>query len=582
MPSMLAVNKTPILLWNGIENRGGDRSAFSKSNMPVPPRAVLQPKNILEALEQRMAKYKEAYTQATATGDERKARMHERIAKQYQSAIRAHKAKKTVNLQELPVPPGFPPFPGQENERSPQDFSGVLEAANKLALEKGDDDEKKKELHPSVKQKPCKPMLAVCPMTHDSASSAKQSCTTNPFQSNTKHSWGEGLSSEAHQQDGHRKLSMKVGVQTKQKDDLEQDKQCIHTVSGSTTDVKMEALSLVPSPPTDEEDDFVVINHIDVQISQRDDQVYSQLSMLLKEQYEKCATYSMQFSHLGNITETIKFETMAENYKKNIESLEQLQAQGRDPPKHCFEERTYRITRIFTELSSTEMVVTIVKGMNLPAPQGLSAQQLNAFVRFQFPYPISDQPQSHKTTAIGKTSSPEYNQSFTLTINRNHRGLQRVIQKGLKLEVVHKGGFLRRDKPMGCALLKLDKLERESEMREIIEVTEGRKTTGGRLEVRVRLREPLSGQDLQITTERWLVLEQPMTLAQAEVPRLRASFGGPCQHVGATDRSPVRYSAKTETAPPPLLSHSGIMGRDAAAAWKPMMMGVYWLPRPGK
>lgn len=40
-----------------------------------------QPNTVLEALEQRMAKYKEAFTQAKASGDERKSRMHDRIAK---------------------------------------------------------------------------------------------------------------------------------------------------------------------------------------------------------------------------------------------------------------------------------------------------------------------------------------------------------------------------------------------------------------------------------------------------------------------------------------------------------------------
>lgn len=42
----------------------------------------------------------------------------------------------------------------------------------------------------------------------------------------------------------------------------------------------------------------------------------------------------------------------------------------------------------------------------------------------------------------------------------------------------------------------------------VLQVMDGRKPTGGRVEVRVRLREPLSGQDLQTTTERWLVLDQ--------------------------------------------------------------------------
>ena len=37
---------------------------------------------------------------------------------------------------------------------------------------------------------------------------------------------------------------------------------------------------------------------------------------------------------------------------------------------------------------------------------------------------------------------------------------------------------------------------------------DGRKHTGGRIEVKVRMREPLNGQDLQTSTERWLVLDQ--------------------------------------------------------------------------
>lgn len=39
------------------------------------------PKTVLEALEQRMAKYRETCDQAKATGDERKARMYDRIVK---------------------------------------------------------------------------------------------------------------------------------------------------------------------------------------------------------------------------------------------------------------------------------------------------------------------------------------------------------------------------------------------------------------------------------------------------------------------------------------------------------------------
>lgn len=47
----------------------------------VTPPGPAPPKTVLEALEQRMAKYRETCDQAKAKGDERKARMYDRIVK---------------------------------------------------------------------------------------------------------------------------------------------------------------------------------------------------------------------------------------------------------------------------------------------------------------------------------------------------------------------------------------------------------------------------------------------------------------------------------------------------------------------
>ncbi|XP_022524020.2 coiled-coil and C2 domain-containing protein 1B isoform X1 [Astyanax mexicanus] len=493
---------------------------------PVSQAGPVQPRSVLEALEQRMAKYKEACAQAKASGDERKSRMHDRIAKQYQSAIRSHKAGRPVNYDELPVPPGFPPIPGQQAAAPEQGLAAVLEAANKLAsneADAGDEDdddeneavekEKKesKQIKATAAESQKKPTVAVSPTVQP----PKRTPSASPDQT----AKSETLSNTASQQleflEGRKKQYMKAALQAKQKNDVEQAK--LHLRTAKSFDPMIEAarsgkavdISKVPSPPGEEDDDFILVDHSDVQISEKSEEVYTQLSKILKEQHEKCMTISKQFTHMGNITETTKFEKMADRCKKSLEILKLAQNRGLEPPKHHFEERTYRTVRIFPELSSTDMVVIIVRGMNLPAPSGVASNDLDAFVKFDFPYPSSDQPQKHKTTVIKNTNSPEYNQSFTLNINRNHRGFRRVVQsKGLKLELFHKGGFLRSDKPIGTALVKLEKLETESEVREIVEVMDGRKASGGRLEVKVRLREPLSGQDLQTVSERWLVLDQ--------------------------------------------------------------------------
>uniref|UniRef100_A0A3B1JFJ3 Coiled-coil and C2 domain-containing protein 1B n=1 Tax=Astyanax mexicanus TaxID=7994 RepID=A0A3B1JFJ3_ASTMX len=517
-PVIEALEKGQPIDLNSLPPRLSTGTGYNTSltaEAPVSQAGPVQPRSVLEALEQRMAKYKEACAQAKASGDERKSRMHDRIAKQYQSAIRSHKAGRPVNYDELPVPPGFPPIPGQQAAAPEQGLAAVLEAANKLASNEADagdeDDDDENEIKATAAESQKKPTVAVSPTVQP----PKRTPSPSPDQT----AKSETLSNTANQQleflEGRKKQYMKAALQAKQKNDVEQAK--LHLRTAKSFDPMIEAarsgkavdISKVPSPPGEEDDDFILVDHSDVQISEKSEEVYTQLSKILKEQHEKCMTISKQFTHMGNITETTKFEKMADRCKKSLEILKLAQNRGLEPPKHHFEERTYRTVRIFPELSSTDMVVIIVRGMNLPAPSGVASNDLDAFVKFDFPYPSSDQPQKHKTTVIKNTNSPEYNQSFTLNINRNHRGFRRVVQsKGLKLELFHKGGFLRSDKPIGTALVKLEKLETESEVREIVEVMDGRKASGGRLEVKVRLREPLSGQDLQTVSERWLVLDQ--------------------------------------------------------------------------
>nr|XP_049604077.1 coiled-coil and C2 domain-containing protein 1B isoform X6 [Syngnathus scovelli] len=479
--------------------------------------ALSAPGNVLEALEQRRAKYVEASAQAKAGGDERKARMHDRIAKQYQSAIRSHKAGKAVNFDELPVPPGFPPIPGQKAATTEQGLVAALEAASKLSTTddaSADEEEEENEVEPK-KTTLSVPAASRGRRTSPSVSPERTSARDLPAAELPL--FGSAAAQQLAFLEGRRKQYMKAALHAKQKNDMEQAKNFLRIAKG--LDVMVEAarsgkavdISAVPSPPGDEDEDFVLVHHSDVGLSEKAEQLYAQLAKILKEQREKCLTHSKQFTHMGNITETTKFEKMAESCKKSIEFLKMSQAKGLPPPKHHFEDRTFHTVRMFPDLSSTEMVVVIVKAMNLPAPSGIQTYDLDAYIKFDFPYPSTEQPQRHKTNVIKNSNCPEYNQSFSLSINRNHRGFRRVVtSKGLKLELLHKGGFLRSDKPIGTAHVKLEQLESQSEIREIVEVMDGRKPTGGRVEVRVRLREPLNGQDMQASTVRWLVVDQSL------------------------------------------------------------------------
>ncbi|KAM6414865.1 coiled-coil and C2 domain-containing protein 1B [Rhynochetos jubatus] len=491
--------------------------------------SLQQPKTVLEALQQRLEKYKSAAAQAKASGDDRKGRMHERIAKQYQDAIRAHKAGRKVNFSELPVPPGFPPLPGVAAADGDSTIAAVLENASKLVNleENGEEEENEPLTQAPVAKKPAelpgKPTQVVKPITGPSAVAEEESSPEHAKRATSPSTLGKAESVDhlppaAREQleflENRKKQYVKAAVKAKKENNLEQAK--IYLRTAKSFDPKIEQakcgkpvdISKLPSPPTDDEGDFIFIHHEDVRLSQKADEVYAQLVKLLKDQHERCLQYSKQFMHLGNVAETTRFEKLAQGCRKDMDILQLARAQGMEPPSHHFEERTFKMIRIFSELNSTEMHLLIVRGINLPAPPGVSPRDLDAFVKFEFQYPSAEQPQKSKTPVINNTNSPEYNQLFKLNINRNHRGFRRAVRsKGIKFEVFHKGSFFRSDKHVGTAHLKLEKLESECEVREIIEIFDGRKPTGGKLEVKVRLREPLSGQDLQTVTENWLVLE---------------------------------------------------------------------------
>ncbi|XP_078090992.1 coiled-coil and C2 domain-containing protein 1A [Mustelus asterias] len=500
----------------------------TSSGVPSPP------KDITEALQQRMDKYKSAATQAKNAGNDRKARMHERIVKQYQDAIRAHKAGRSINLGELPVPPGFPPLQGAEGRAQDQSIVGVLENAMKLAnqeVNEGDNEEDE----PAQQIPAPRPVPQARLRTSASgAPAAVPASTGNPAQ---KH-----LSNKAQQQleflQNRKKQFMQAALRTKQKNDIEGAKLYLRQAKG--LDPMIEAakgglpvdITKVPAPPANEED-FVLVQQRGVHVPQKTAEQYGQLMEVLRQQYETCMQYSKQYTHLGSVSETTKFEKMADDCKKNIEILKRAHAQGYPLPKYHHEERTFQVVKIFPNLTNSDMILHIVKGINLSPPSGIAPNDLDAFVKFEFAFPNAEEAQKDKTNVVKNTNCPEFKEQFKLNINRGHRAFKRVVQtKGVKFEILHKGGLFKNDRVVGTAQLKLEKLESQCEIREILEVLDGRKTTGGRLEVIVKIREPLSTQQLERVTEKWLVID-PQSLPAIAVPKPKERRAAP-QVVGGS------------------------------------------------
>lgn len=512
------------------------------TTVPSTPEVPPPPRTLLEALEQRMERYHVAAAQAKTKGDQRKARMHERIVKQYQDAIRAHKAGRAVDVAELPVPPGFLPIQGLEASESTQpSLVGVLETAMKLAnQDEGPEDEEDEE----PKKQPNSPAASTA-QPKAPASKAPQPGSTSAAKAAPK-----GTSNRAQQQlaflEGRKKQLLQAALRAKQKNDVEGAKMHLRQAKGlepmleaSRNGLPVDITKVPPAPVN--KDDFALVQRPGPGLSQDSIRRYGELTKLIRQQHEMCLSHSNQFTHLGNIAETSKFEKLAEDCKRSMETLKQAFARGLPTPSARFEQRTFSVIKIFPDLSSNDMLLFIVKCINLPTPPGLSPSDLDVFVRFDFPYPNVEEAQKDKTSVIKNTDSPEFKEQFKLCINRSHRGFRRAIQtKGIKFEVVHKGGLFKTDRVLGTAQLKLDALETACEVREILEVLDGRRPTGGRLEVMVRIREPLTAQQLETVTERWLVIDPvpPAVPAQVAGPKGKAPL------MPAPTREPGNRSAR--------------------------------------
>lgn len=78
--------------------------------LEVPGPAKCGPENIEGALKERLEVYRRTKVAAEDEGNTSKARRYGRICKQFEDAIKLYAHGKVVPLDELPVPPGFPPL----------------------------------------------------------------------------------------------------------------------------------------------------------------------------------------------------------------------------------------------------------------------------------------------------------------------------------------------------------------------------------------------------------------------------------------------------------------------------------------
>jgi len=447
------------------------------------------PSSILEALTQRFEKYKGEEAKAKESGNHSKARRMGRIVKQYQDAIKMHRAGRPIPRGELPDPPGFAPIPVQD---TPGGAAGKMAAPAPPAAAAS-----AAAPQPSAAE-------AVSPPKPSAAQAPKVARQSSVMSLRDK----QQMALEKRQ-----KLFKEAALQAKQQGQMDMAREYLKQalslnklveVSKAGLPVDMATLPVPPQMQVKTNMEFEIISKEDCQVTGDREEMYSKLEQDLIAQVKMCMSNRTYFKEVGDISSSNKFEQMAVHAKKDLDSVRFAFKRGDPVPKFHYETRAFSRVVSHTELTDNDLELTIMAGINYVVK---NPKDVDTYVRWEFPFP-RDAPVVDKTPVVKDTNNPEYDAKFMLVINPRDKNFQRTVKRSaVKLEVWSKGGFLRSDTLVGTASVKLAPLERACEVHDSFDLYEGRKPVGGKVEVRLRLRNPVISKQIEQAQEKWLVVK---------------------------------------------------------------------------
>ncbi|XP_044751431.1 coiled-coil and C2 domain-containing protein 1-like isoform X2 [Coccinella septempunctata] len=447
-----------------------------KETTPAPPASLG------EALLQCVDFYKKQEEKAKAEENASKARRIGRIIKQFEQAIKQNKAGKPVAVDELPVPPGFPPLQGPKPVAAPKPASPEASGSSS-------------EASPVQVTKP-----------------------EPPKHTTTRNTGNQVPNSRADQQMQvlllRQKQFKEAALKAKKKGEITQAKEFLRTAKGFDKLIEATSCGLpvdfstLPLPPDeksqlDKEFDMVSADDcLDDDPSSTD--ILTRLEHQLQKQLKMCLTTRDHNKALGDVAGTNRFERLALNVTKDLDLVRLAKkTPGAGIPKFHYENKDFSVVKSFTELTDNELEISILRGINYNAE---NPKEIDTYVKFSFPWP-QETPFTEKTATIKDTNNPEYNATFMVPINRTQRSCQRMFKRhAAKFEVYSKGGWFRSDTLLGSVTVKLQNLETQCELHDSYDLMDGRKKAGGKLEIRMRLRHPIVTQEVERLHEKWLVI----------------------------------------------------------------------------
>uniref|UniRef100_A0A915BT43 C2 domain-containing protein n=1 Tax=Parascaris univalens TaxID=6257 RepID=A0A915BT43_PARUN len=477
-----------------------DESELPPAPIPYQPKKKeaipAAPKTLIEGLQQRLEKYKSMCDQSRQENNDRKYRMNSRIVKQYEEAIRAVRTNRSFDVGELPCPPGYPPLPTATGSAS-------------------------------AKTKPSYPAATGGAVTPSATSVARmrQANEIGPLAPVAAPIAGQLPQSRQGQQLDfllkRQLLFKRAALAARKKGDIQTAKKYLISAKGFDQMIQASRSGLpvdikkAPIPPqlqTSTEALKPALSEqrsldVDQIIKGSSEELFAAMERDLIRQVKLCEENRLAFTKLGDVTRVKLFEQWSSNSKRDLILLRQVAKNGSSVPRFHYETRQFPSVDVCADINEEHLELQIVRVVNAKLPSGWQPSDGNIFVKYEFAFPHESH-QSGKTKLVAGTNSPEFSEIILLSIKRQSKQLLRVVKRNcLKFEVYQKGGFLRSDKLLGTADCKLALLEEKAHIHECVDLMEGRRPAGGKIEFKVRIREPLGEKKLSLQNEKWLVLD---------------------------------------------------------------------------
>ncbi|OZJ02625.1 hypothetical protein BZG36_03831 [Bifiguratus adelaidae] len=247
-------------------------------------------------------------------------------------------------------------------------------------------------------------------------------------------------------------------------------------------------------------------------------QTFEGLAQQLERQKDVCHNLSLQERRTGTYTGESPYKALMNTFSANLATLASMEAHRKSLPQFHYQAASYRYKTIHADVALNEMIVEITKATGLGILE-VPGKDVEAFVTFDMGgWPPEGSPQASlgkgETRVAARGPNAVFNYRCSMPINRNNRAFHRYIQrKKATFSVFHNAysyGFFRRPVFLGKVAVELDGLQSRSSIEVSSEklVDANRKRTGGTLDLRILLREPLSGEDVSQKLENWLIIDE--------------------------------------------------------------------------